>query len=98
MTKTMSIRMDQDNFDFLNKLSKEESGDVSKAVRELVNKGRLMLAVERYKKNQVSLGRAAELAGLTLGDMINTLAEYGVKSNLEKEDYLKGLENLRKVW
>ena len=41
MTKTMSIRMDQDNFDFLNKLSKEESGDVSKAVRELVNKGRL---------------------------------------------------------
>ena len=98
MTKTMSIRMDQDNFDFLNKLSKEESGDVSKAVRELVVKGRLMLAVERYKKNQVSLGKAAELAGLTLGDMINILAEYGVKSNLEKEDYLKGLENLRKVW
>ena len=57
-----------------------------------------MLAVERYKKNQVSLGRAAELAGLTLGDMINTLAEYGVKSNLEKEDYLRGLEDLRKAW
>jgi hypothetical protein len=30
--------------------------------------------------------------------MINTLAEYGVKSNLEKEEYLKGLENLKKVW
>ena len=98
MTKTMSIRMDQDNFEFLNKLSREESGDVSKAVRELVNKGRLMLAVERYKKNQVSLGKAAELAGRTLGDMINILAEYGVKSNLEKEDYLKGLESLRKLW
>ncbi len=98
MTKTMSIRMDEENFDFLNKLSQEETGDVSKAVRELINKGRLMLAVERYKKNQVSLGRAAELAGLTLGDMINTLAEYGVKSNLEEGDYLKGLENLRKVW
>lgn len=98
MTKTMSIRMDEENFDFLNKLSQEETGDVSKAVRELINKGRLMLAVERYKKNQVSLGRAAELAGLTLGDMINTLAEFGVKSNLEEGDYLKGLENLRKVW
>ena len=98
MTRTMSIRMDQDNFEFLNKLSKEESGDVSKAVRELVNKGRLLLAVERYKKNQVSLGRAAELAGLTLGEMMNILSEYGVKSNLEEEDYLKGLENLRNVW
>lgn len=98
MTKTMSIRMDQDNFDFLNRLSKEESGDVSKAVRELVNKGRLMLAVDRYKKNQASLGRAAELAGVTLGDMINMLAEYGVPCNLEKEDYLRGLDHLRKAW
>jgi predicted HTH domain antitoxin len=40
------------------------------------NKGRLMLAVERYKKNEISLGKAAELAGVTLSDMINVLAEY----------------------
>ena len=98
MTRTMSIRMDEENYDFLNRLSKEERGDVSKAVRELVNKGRLMLAVERYKEGKASLGLAAELAGLTLGEMINMLAEYGVESNLETEDYLKGLETLRKAW
>ncbi len=98
MTKTMSIRIDEDSFEFLNRLSKEEKGDVSKAVRELVYKGRVMLAVERYKKEEVSLGKAAELAGLSLGQMITTLAEFGVRSNLEKEDYLLGLENLRKVW
>ena len=98
MTKTMSIRMDEDNFEFLNRLSKEEKGDVSKAVRELVYKGRVMLAVERYKKEEVSLGKAAELAGLSVGQMITTLAEFGVESNLEKEDYLAGLENLRKAW
>jgi len=62
--------MDKDNFDFLNKLSKEESEDVSKAVRELVNKGRLMLAVGRDKKGQASLGRAAELAGLTSSEIL----------------------------
>ena len=98
MTKTMSIRMDEENYDFLKKLSNEEHGDVSKAVRELVNKGRLMLAVERYKEGKASLGLAAELADLTLGKMMNMLAEYGVQSNLETEDYLKGLENLRKAW
>ena len=98
MTKTMSIRIDEDNFEFLNRLSKEEKGDVSKTVRELVYKGRVMLAVERYKKGEVSLGKAAELAGLSVGQMITTLAEFGVESNLEKEDYLLGLENLRKVW
>ncbi len=98
MTKTMSIRMDEDNFEFLNRLSKEGKGDVSKAVRELVYKGRVMLAVERYKKEEVSLGKAAALAGLSLGQMITTLAEFGVRSNLEKEDYLLGSENLRKAW
>ena len=50
MTKTMSIRMDKENYEFLSDLSKGEKGDLSKAVRDLVHRGRLMLAVERYKK------------------------------------------------
>lgn len=98
MTKTMSIRMDEENVAFLKKLSEGEGGDLSKAVRDLVDKGRLMLAVERYKKGQASLGLAAELAGITLSEMINVLSEYGVTSNLEAEDYLKGLDHLRRVW
>ena len=96
--KTMSIRMDKENYEFLTELSKEEKGDLSKAVRELVYRGRLMLAVERYKKGEVSLGRASELAGVPVGQMINVLEEYGIKSNLEKEDYLKASRNLRRVW
>ena len=57
-----------------------------------------MLAVERYKEGKASLGLAAEFADPTLGEMIDTLAEYGVRSNLETEDYVKGLENLRSLW
>jgi predicted HTH domain antitoxin len=98
MARTVSIRMDEENYSFLNKLAKEEKEDLSKAVREVVYKGRVMLAIEKYKKGEASLGRAAELAGLAVGQMMNLLAEYGVESNLEKEDYLKGLENLRGVW
>lgn len=98
MTKTMSIRVDEKDYDFISELSKAETGDMSKAVRELVYRGRLMLAVERYKQGEASLGKAAELAGVPIGKMITILSEYGVKSDLEKEDYLKGLENLRKVW
>ena len=98
MARTVSIRMDEENYSFLNKLAKEEKEDLSKAVREVVYKGRVMLAIEKYKKGEASLGRAAELAGLTVGQMMTLLEEYGVVSNLEKEDYLKGLENLRSVW
>ena len=63
MTKTMSIRMDQENFEFLNELTKEQRSDLSKAVRDMVTRGRVLLAVERYRKGEASLGRAAELAG-----------------------------------
>ena len=98
MSKTMSIRMDRENYEFLHEMTKQERSDLSKAVRDLVTRGRLLLAVERYKKGEVSLGKAAELAGLPLGQIINILAEFGVESRLEQEDYLQGLRNLQKVW
>jgi len=98
MSKTMSIRMDRGNYEFLHEITKEERSDLSKAVRDLVTRGRILLAVERYKKGEASLGRAAELAGLPLGQMITILTEFGVESRLEKEDYLQGLRNLHKVW
>jgi predicted HTH domain antitoxin len=98
MTKTMSIRMDRDNYEFLAEISKEERSDLSKAVRDLVTRGRILLAVERYKSGEASLGRSAELAGLPVGQMMTLLTEFGVESRIEKEDYLQGLHNLAKVW
>lgn len=91
MSKTMSIRMDRDNYEFLHEITKEERSDLSKAVRDLVTRGRVLLAVERYKTGEASLGRAAELAGLPLGQMITILTEYGVESRLEKEITSRGL-------
>jgi predicted HTH domain antitoxin len=90
--------MDRDNYEFLHEITKEERSDLSKAVRDLITRGRILLAVERYKKGEASLGRAAELAGVPLGQMMTILTEYGVESRLEKEDYLQGLKNLEKVW
>jgi predicted HTH domain antitoxin len=54
--------------------------------------------VERYKKGEASLGRAAELAGVPLGQMMTTLTDFGVESRIEDEDYLQGLAALRKAW
>jgi len=98
MTKTMSIRMDRENYNFLTEISKEERSDLSKAVRELVMRGRVLLAVERYKKGDASLGKAAQLAGLSVGQMMTLLAEFGVESRIEKDDYLEGLKNLANAW
>ena len=98
MTRTMSIRMDRENYDFLSEISKEGRSDLSKAVRDLVTRGRILLAVERYKNGEASLGKAAELAGLPVGQMMTILTEFGVESRIEQDDYLQSLHNLAKVW
>jgi predicted HTH domain antitoxin len=98
MTKTMSIRMDRENFEFLNELTKEQRSDLSKAVRDMVTRGRVLFAMERYKKGEASLGRAAELAGVPVGQMMTLLTEFGVQSRIEDEDYRQGLAAIRKAW
>lgn len=98
MSKTMSVRMDPENYEFLHEMTKEEGSGLSKAVRNMVTRGRILLAVERYKKGEASLGKAAELPGVSLGQMMTILTEFGVESRLDKEDYLQGLKNLQRVW
>ena len=98
MTKTMSIRMDRDNYEFLNAISREERSDLSKAVRDLVTRGRVLLAVEKYRKGEASLGKAAQVAGLPVGKMMTLLGEFAVRAKIDQEDYRQSLENLAKVW
>jgi predicted HTH domain antitoxin len=98
MTKTMSIRMDRDNYEFLSAISREERSDLSKAVRDLVTRGRVLLAVEKYRKGEASLGKAAEVAGLPVGQMMTLLGEFAVRAKIDQEGYRQSLENLAKVW
>ena len=96
--RTLSVRMSQEDYAFVSHLAREENEDASKEVRKLVDMGRLMLAIEKYRKREASLGKAAELAGISIVEMINKLAEFGVKSNLTMEDYSSGLARLKEAW
>lgn len=96
--KTMSIRIDEEDYDFVKRLATAEREDISAAVRELIDLGRIHFAIEEYKKNTASLGKAAEIAGVSISEMMNILADYGVKSNLDDEDYRIGLKNLETIY
>lgn len=98
MQKTLSVRIDQEDYNFVKKLASENKEEISKAVRDLLDLGRLMFAIESYKNGKASIGKVAELAGISISQMINVLSGFGIESNLEYDDYIKGLENLKKVW
>jgi predicted HTH domain antitoxin len=94
MNKTIRVQMDADNYEFLSEFTKEERSDLSTTVRDLVTRGRILLALEKYRSGNASLGRAAELAGIPVGQMMTILEDFGVESRIEKEDYLYNLQNL----
>ena len=79
-------------------VAKEEQTDKSSTARELIELGRVYLAIKKYKENKISLGKAAELAGIVLSEMIDLLAEMGIKSHLEVDDYLEGVKVAEKIF
>ena len=54
-------------------------------------------AVDLYDKSKVSLGRAAQLSGLTLSEFIDLLREYGMTLQIDTDDVKSALEYARKA-
>jgi predicted HTH domain antitoxin len=80
--KTVSIRLEADDYNFLNSLAEAEREDLSTAVRDLIGRGRVLLALERYREGHASLSKAAELAGVSVSEMMDLLAAHGIPADL----------------
>lgn len=50
--KTVSIRLEADDYKFLRSLAEADKEDLSTAVRDLVARGRVLLALERYREGK----------------------------------------------
>lgn len=97
-TKTLSIRIDEDDYRFLAAMAEEEKEDVSKAVRELVELGRLHLAMDKYRSSEASLEKSARIAGVSVSRMMELLRDFGIEANLELEDYRASLNTARSLF
>jgi predicted HTH domain antitoxin len=55
-------------------------------------------ALECYGEGKASLSKAAEVAGISVSEMMDVLAEHGIASELRMEDYRESLQTLREIW
>lgn len=82
-------------------VAKEENTDKSKVIREMLSnavKEKLMeLALEKYSKRKVSLGRAAELAKMPLADFMVKAAERKITINYSVESLERDLKSALKA-
>lgn len=65
---------------------------------DLISRGRILVALDRYREGKASLSRAAEVAGVSVSEMMDLLAQHGISSDLQVEDYRESLRTLREVW
>ena len=83
----MNLRLDRELLEQLDALAQGQHVDRSELVRQLLDEGvarhRIDLAVTQYAAGRVSAWRAAELAGVSLYEMLDRIAEVGIPYQLD---------------
>ena len=93
MTKQMNLRLDEELIKEFEELAEQENLDRSALVRKILIEGlqqeRLNFALQKYLRKEISIERAAEIAKVSLHDLILKMSQLGISSNLTREDFEK---------
>lgn len=96
-TRVLSLRLDPKQLERVQELAKEEHKDKSELTRELINYGLMLKMFKLYRQGRASLGYVAEKLSLSVSEVLDLLAEFGIESPIDFEDYLAGFETLKKT-
>ena len=91
MRNVMSVRVSSQGRRRIRELARREQKEVSTVARELMDYGWVFLMLRDYRAGRVSLGTFAHKLDVPFAEAIDLLAELGVRSPLEYDEYLKGL-------
>jgi len=93
MTKQMNLRLDEDLIKEFEELAEQENLDRSALVRKILIEGlqqeRLNFALQKYMLKEISIERAAEIAKISIHEIILKLSQLGITSNLTLDDFDK---------
>jgi predicted HTH domain antitoxin len=89
--KTMSARLEADELQLLDSLAGLSGCDRSALIKTLLRLGmkelRFEQAVDAYRKESVTLGRAAELAGIHLWDFLARMRDQQLELHYDVEEF-----------
>ena len=92
-----TVRLPEELFKVVEHRARQENIDESTAIRQLLALGAEGYAVELFRQGKITLNEAAELAGVTLRQMIDLLQQHGVKGNVRLDQQRKALEFVSKM-
>ena len=94
-TMTLSLRMDVDEVRSLDQAAAQDGLDRASLLKRLLRRGyadyRCEVACAAYRRGEVSLSRAAEMAGIGLYDLLSRFPADNLQLNLTAEDLRREL-------
>lgn len=97
--KHVTARVPVDLFEAIEEIRETEQTDRSTAVKRLLERGiedwRIETAVREYREGTLSVGRAAERAGISLWRFLELLEDRGVELNYDEADLEADLDAVR---
>jgi predicted HTH domain antitoxin len=88
--KHVTARVSEDLYEKIEHIREEEQTDRSTAVKRLLERGvgdwQVETAIRRYREGTVSIGRAAEIADVSIWRFLDILGERGVEMNYDESD------------
>lgn len=98
MSRVLSARLPEEKVRLVEEIAREENVDKStvleRALENYVREWRLRKAVEQYREGAITLSRAAEVAGITVWEMIDVLVQKKVALQYSVEDFEEDLRTL----
>jgi predicted HTH domain antitoxin len=95
MAETISVRLDEKTLRELEELAKEFKTDRSEALRRALAEGlkqaKFRRVVELLRQEKVSIGKAAELAEMSIYEMLEVIEREKIPYGYSKEDLERDL-------
>jgi predicted HTH domain antitoxin len=101
MMKNVSIRLRENFMKEAEQLAKLSKVEKSVIIRAALEKGlaevKLEIALEMFSKGKISTSEAADIAGLSIGEMMDELVKRGIRPEITEEDIKGSLEKALEV-
>ncbi len=97
--ENVTTRMSDEELDLIERLAGAKGQSRSDAVRQAIRRGAreelTRLALQRYQDGEVGMRGAADLAGLSIAEMMAEANERGILSNYDEADLTDDVDALR---
>lgn len=98
MSRTVSVRLSEESLREVDRIAERLKTDRSEALRRFIERGlresRIDDALDGLRKGKVSVGRAAEMAGVTLYEMLDLVRRHRIPSRYGPDDLQRDLRDL----